>query len=158
MKKIAVQLHKDRTLSGILQILDLSGGFILGPFTCLGKADGGDAKLHGNPERNPVLPFGDTPTGKYNVVQLVSHSGGESDLHTYGSFPSVLLDPISGDALKAKKNGRAGLMIHGGGPSASGRLRPTHGCIRLSEANQRDLVSLVVQSVLSEISVVVTEG
>ena len=39
----------------------------------------------------------------------------------------------------------------------SGKLRPTHGCIRLSENDQRDLVALVVGSALAASTVVVTE-
>lgn len=82
-------------------------------------------------------------------MQLVAHIGSEGNIHTYGTYPSVLLDPISGDALTAKHNGRAGLMIHGGAPALDGSLRSTFGCIRVSEANERDLAALVVHSQLA---------
>jgi lipoprotein-anchoring transpeptidase ErfK/SrfK len=155
--RVEVTLAKNRMQVGKLQAYDDAGQPVLGPVNCLGRADAGDAKLHGNPERNSLRPFGDTPTGYYNVVRMVSHHGSESDIHTYGTYPALLLDPVSGDALKAKQNSRSGLMIHGGAPSMSGKLRPTHGCIRLSENDQRDLVALVVGSALAASTVVVTE-
>jgi hypothetical protein len=154
--RIEITFSQDRISVGQLQVFNDAGAPALGPVDCLGRADAQDAKLHGNPERNSTLPFGDTPVGKYSLVRLVSHSGSESDSHTYGDYPSLLLDPISGDALKAKKNGRFGLMIHGGAPSGTAKLRPTHGCVRVSEDNQRDLVAVVVQSALGSSTATIT--
>jgi hypothetical protein len=92
------------------------------------------------------------------VTLLVVHSTGETDLHTYGAFPSLLLDPQSGEALIAKQNGREGLMIHGGAPSSTGGLRPTHGCIRLSEENQKALTGLLIDTPLNSLIVSVSES
>ena len=155
--RVEVTLPSDRTLTGTLQGFDDDGVLVLGPVNCLGKADNATAKLHENPSRDSLLPFGDTPTGNYDIVKLFSHTGGESDIHTYGTFPSVLLDPKFGNALKAKRNGRSGIMIHGGAPGAGGKLRPTFGCIRLSENDERDLAALVLRSTLASSTVVVKE-
>jgi hypothetical protein len=155
--KIQIALSKDRSILGNLQVFDDAGVVVLGPVDCLGQADQGDAHAHNNPTRDTTRQYGNTPTGGYAIAQLVTHSGGETDLHTYGSYPSILLDPLSGDALKAKQNGRSGLMIHGGAPGLNGRLRPTHGCVRLSESDQRDLVSIVFPSIKTT-TVTVQEG
>jgi hypothetical protein len=156
--QIQVVLHKDRTQPGRFQALaDAAPTVLFGPVACLGKADNNDAALHGNPTRDSKRQFGDTPTGTYHVTAMVPHSG-ESDLHTYGAFPSLLLDPQSGDALLAKVAGREGLMIHGGAPSATGGLRPTHGCIRLTEDSQNKLIALIATASLSSLTVSVSES
>ena len=155
--KIQVQLHQNRALPGTFQVSSDDGlSVLLGPVPCLGKADNNDAAQHGNPSRDPTRPFGDTPTGSYTIVAIVSHSG-ETDLHTYGAFPSLLLDPQSGQALVAKQAGREGLMIHGGAPAAGGGLRPTHGCIRLSEASQQGLIQLIGSAPLNTLTVTVSQ-
>ena len=141
--RIQVVLHPNRVQLGQLTVLDDDGAALFGPVPCLGKADNQDAIQHNNPTRDPKLPFGDTPTGEYSIAELVTHAKGETTRHTYGAFPSVLLDPQSGDALTAKQNGREGLMIHGGAPSSSGGLRPTHGCVRLAEDSQKALIDLL---------------
>ncbi|MGA7410622.1 MAG: L,D-transpeptidase [Bryobacteraceae bacterium] len=107
--------------------------------------------------RDPTQPFGDTPTGRYAIVELVNHTPGETRVHTYGAHPSILLDPLSGQALRAKQNGRTGLMVHGGAPPATGGLRPTNGCVRLSEDDQGSLVPLIQAVALKSISVSITE-
>src|SRR4051812_47873711 len=107
--RIQVVLRKNRSLTGKLSVMDGSGQAVLfGPVPCLGRADNKDAKLHQNPNRDPKLQFGDTPTGEYLVTTLVPHGPGETTLHTYGAHPSLLLDPSSGDALLAKNGGRTG--------------------------------------------------
>jgi lipoprotein-anchoring transpeptidase ErfK/SrfK len=155
--RIEISLLKDRTIPATLQAFNDDEERIVGPVKCLGKADNATAKLHGNPDRTTTRPFGDTPTGDYRVVRLVTHTGGESEVHTYGTFPSVLLDPVAGDALTAKNNGRSGLMIHGGAPGAGGKLRPTFGCIRVAEDDERDLAALIVRSTLTSSTVRITE-
>jgi len=156
--RIQVVLHPNRLQLGDLTVVDDDAAMLLGPVPCLGKADNKDAGLHKNPKRDPKLPFGDTPTGEYAVAELVSHTKGETNLHTYGAHPSILLDPQSGDALAAKENHREGLMIHGGAPSSTGGLRPTHGCIRVSEDTQGALIDLITPVELDSVVVSVSEA
>ena len=137
--------------------MDDDEAVLLGPVPCLGKADNKDAALHKNPKRDPAKSFGDTPTGDYSIGELVAHPKGETTLHTYGASRSILLDPQSGDALTAKNNGREGLMIHGGASSSTGGLRPTHGCIRVSEDTQKGLIGLIAPVPLDSITVSVSE-
>jgi hypothetical protein len=130
--QINVSLPSDRHLTGTLTLVDDSG-FACGPtLACLGKADNEMAIQHGNPTRNPLLPFGDTPLGVYNAICLVQHDANNPKLvHEYGTPPSILLDEVSGDCLTAKRSGRAGIMIHTGALNQDGSMRPTFGCIRL---------------------------
>lgn len=131
---VRVTLPRDRQQLGALEVL--SGDTVLFTCPCYGKADYLYAEQHGNPERDPLRIGGDLPTGTYtgrvNGV-LVS-------LHTYGPHPVVRLDPTGGDAEIAESNGRRGLLAHGGGLNAQGKLRPTHGCLRLADADQEQLV------------------
>ncbi len=65
---------------------------------------------------------------------------------SFGPHQRLDLTPTGGNALQALKNGRAGLQVHGGDPSAAGGLRPTHGCIRLSDEDQAKLIGLVQEA------------
>ena len=100
---------------------------------CLCKADKAFAMAQGNPNRDPLLPEGDTPTGRYmatvGVVELPERS--------YGPYPVIHLRAMSGDALTAN---RAGLAVHSGPLNDAGQLRPTHGCIRVADDDQKELV------------------
>jgi lipoprotein-anchoring transpeptidase ErfK/SrfK len=58
---------------------------------------------------------------------------GETFKREYGPHGFIELTPTSGDALTAAKNGRYGLRIHSGAKNQFGALRPTHGCLRLSD-------------------------
>lgn len=123
------KLPIDRRAPGVLTVEDDAGNIVLGPFPCFGKADSQEAGAHGNPERYPTRPFGDHPYGEYRVVEVERD---KQPPHSYGPY-FLLLDPIAGDALSAKLNGRTGLALHGGGPSSSGGLRPTEGCLRTTD-------------------------
>jgi hypothetical protein len=128
--RILSRLPLNRWYPGVLMVEDDGGSIILGPFSCRGKADNGDAVAHGNPQRYPTLPYGDHPYGGYHVA-LVQKD--KPTAHTYGPY-FLLLDPVSGDALKGKQNGRTGIALHGGDLSDQdipyGPLRATDGCLR----------------------------
>src|SRR2546427_13097796 len=121
--RIVSNLPSDRLQTGSLTATNDAGVVILGPVPARGKADGQIAAAHANPDRDPERIDGDHPTGTYRVVR-VEHD--KSPTHSYGPR-FLLLDPIDGDALIAKKNGRAGLAIHGGGFSPRGAPRAPEG-------------------------------
>jgi len=126
---------------------------------CYGQADLMAAIQHGNPQRDPLKPYGDTPLGRYRAVLGTV----TPPLRSYGPHRVIELQPIDGDALKAAHAGRDGLWIHGGAPAPDGiGLRPTHGCVRLSDRNQGELVSLLeaagVAACECEITVMVKKG
>ena len=122
-------LPLNRWLQGLLTVEDDLGSVVAGPWPCRGKADSQDAANHGNPERYPTQPFGDHPYGAYQIAAV------EPDKQPPRTFGPcfLLLDPISGDALKAKQNGRVGIGAHGGDlgvVTTYGNLRATDGCLR----------------------------
>jgi lipoprotein-anchoring transpeptidase ErfK/SrfK len=100
-----------------------------------------------------LKPFGDIPTGEYTGYVTVPGKPERS----YGPYRRIALDPITGDAFEAKRNGRYGLMIHGGDLSSKGALRPTHGCLRLSNADMLELLRLIDGTKRQSLRVVVAE-
>lgn len=126
MSLMRSRLPHDRTRTGTVVIED-GGVVVAGPFVCYGKADNQEAAKHGNPDRDPTQPNGDHPTGSYQIA-AIQHD--KEPAHSYGPV-FFLLEPTGGDALIAKKNGRAGLAAHGGDQRADGSLRPTFGCLRM---------------------------
>ncbi|MNI16099.1 hypothetical protein D3C73_694240 [compost metagenome] len=131
---IIVNLLEDRTKLGTLKVYASDGTLKFGPVQALGRsADNIDWD-----QTN-----GHTPSGVYDAVVVAA---GSSE-YSYGPYKRVSLDPVSGNALIAENNGRTGLMIHGGDPASTGAvsypLRPTYGCVRLSNANQKTLIQTI---------------
>lgn len=138
---IEIVLNPDRTRPGTLKVFDDDGVLVLGPLPCLGRADNAEAAKHGNPTRSPLRPFGDTPTGKWRVYQYIAPSSETASQRTYGPHGALDLWPTDGPAVTAYANGRRGILIHGGAPSASGGLRPTHGCVRVANSTILELLT-----------------
>jgi hypothetical protein len=145
--EIVVQLPLDRTKTGSLILVDDSGNTLAGPYDVLGKADNGTAVAHGNPNRDPLLPYGDTPEGIYGINRAVATGNGTVyTAHSYGPYGALVLQPISGDAQTAANAGRIGLMIHSGDAGQTNPLRPTHGCLRLSNDSMNALMQAIANS------------
>lgn len=96
---------------------------------CLGNGDHATAIAHGNSTDDPTRLYGDHPDGDYKVVQVRFY---DIPHPSYGSA-FLLLDPVDGDALTAKNNGRTGLALHAGPLLDDGSLRATHGCNRVDD-------------------------
>jgi hypothetical protein len=142
MIEIVVELPADRRYLGTLTLKNDQGRVVAGPFPAFGKADNITAINHANAARDPTLPYGDTPEGSYEVTSAVATGDGTHfSSHSYGVSGALALRPVNGQALTAAGNGRTGLMIHGGELGAGGRVRPTHGCIRLSDADMAALIT-----------------
>jgi hypothetical protein len=142
---IGVELPSDRTRAGRLSVVNRDGHRIAGPWVVLGKADGTTAARNNNNTRSTVLPYGDTPTGTYKVTGGFKVGDGTSyNKKSYGIHGALRLDPTSGDAKTAKEFGRTGLLIHSGDPGAQGKLRPTNGCLRLSNEDMKALLEELV--------------
>ena len=137
--KLVATLHRDRNLLGELVAYDDDGN-VIHRCPVLGKADNAMAKKMGNPKRDPLLPYGDTPTGLYRCKK----HGPVSPSATYGIYPVIILIPISGDALKSYSGSRprAGLWAHGGAKGSNAAtlyLRPTYGCLRTADDDMRQI-------------------
>ena len=138
MPRILITIPRDRTRTGVLRFFSDDMG-VRFECACLGKADNTEARKHGNASRDPKRPFGDSPVGTYRVLAIRSAGTSPSDVRSYGPHNVISIEGTSGDALAAKVNGRTGLLIHGGALSATKTLRPTHGCLRLSDADMASL-------------------
>lgn len=136
--RLVATFPADRSQQGKLQAF--VGQAQIGEWPCLGKADNARAKQSGNPTRDPLKQFGDTPTGTWKVrVGTV-----QTDIATYGLLAPFTLWPSGGAALESHSptNRRTGIWIHGGALNAAGGLRPTYGCIRVHDATMDALHAL----------------
>lgn len=145
--ELRVKLPDNRLKTGTLELVDSTTGLrVFGPIPALGRGARNVAKDHGNPNGKATLPYGDTPTGNYQVPRVLkSGSGTSHPADVYGSVGVIVLDPIGGEAAAAKANGRTGLLIHAGRQVATptplpSHLRATNGCIRVLEP---DLAALI---------------
>jgi hypothetical protein len=144
MSRLVIRLPDDRNHVGSLILEGDDGSVILGPFDVCGRADDRVAARQGNPRRNRLIPYGDTPLGTYRVRQILQ-SGTATDFPSerFGPNEVVVLDPIDGEAALADANGRFQVLIHGGVEEPDGRLRVTNGALRLANSHQQALVCLV---------------
>lgn len=164
----------DRTQYGTLWVEDEAGFILMGPVPALGRSATNIAGSS-NPSRNPIQRNGDTPTGDYEAIPVMSdqlNSAGvpfnevlsSSGKLSYGNEGMLFLKPVSGQAYQAKQAGRGSIMIHAGDPANNGGLRPTAGCIRLFAQDMAALFALVAsneygtQLVAENISSIVTTG
>jgi L,D-transpeptidase catalytic domain len=147
---LKIKLPADRKKTGTLTLIDsLTGLPLFGPVPVLGRAARDTATAKGNPGGNPLLGYGDTPTGSYRITNIQANGSGTSrPVVSYGQSGSIVLDPLSGDAKQAKDNGRTGLLIHAGrhafssvvGPQS---LKPTNGCVRMLDWQLAQLISVI---------------
>ena len=136
--KLVATLPRNRNIPGELVAFDDDGN-VLHRCPVLGKADNLRAAREGNPTRDPLRRFGDTPTGLWRCGKR----GPVPPASTYGVHPVVTMTPISGDALRAST--RSGIWLHGGGPgrnSATAFLRPTFGCLRVADDDMGQIWTL----------------
>jgi len=142
--RITIQLGANRDRTGYLSVCDDQGRVFVGPLPISARAADSIASENGNPTREPVLPFGDPPTGRYRVVDAIPTGQGtpyRGDL--YGDAGAIVLAPVSGDAALADACGRFQLLIHGGRPSDDGRLRVSSGNFRLFDHDLKSLIDVV---------------
>jgi hypothetical protein len=158
--KIRISLPEDRDYAGWLEVVEANGRVVLGPFPAAGRAHDETAAKHGNAPRNPLLPYGDTPTGVYAVRGVVATGPGAAlKADVYGANSVVRLEPISGPAALADAHGRFRLFIQGGGGDE--RLAATAGAVRLFDGDQKRLVALIAllaERISCEIVTTVSRG
>lgn len=139
---LRVLVPKNRTLPGWLRVE--KNHTVLRDIQVLarGSRGPGDTQFKRN---------GNTPTGTYDGSLFQTTQG--LDPKAYGKWGRIRLRPVSGNALIAEQTyGRNGLLIHGGdlatkGPWKGG-LKPTNGCLRVSNADMEYLRDLFYESSL----------
>ncbi len=141
MLHLIALLPVDRSQQGTLQVW--SDGSLVASFPCLGKADDAMARQKGNPKRERRRPFGDTPLGTWTVRVGIR----KREVDVYGPEMVLMLWPTGGEAMQAyaAPNRRNGIWIHGGDPNAAGGLRPTYGCLRVSNKTMAELHKLIAR-------------
>jgi hypothetical protein len=116
-------------------------GAELARFRCLGKADNFKARDKGNPGRDPLKPWGDTPSGTY-APQLVARLNGRRR-EFLGDWFLPLVEPTHGPAVAAldvRGGGRTALGVHAG--RGDRKLMPTNGCVRIETTAMDRLAQL----------------
>lgn len=148
---LKVSLPADRTSTGTLKLVHPGTGLVLfGPVPILGRA----ARRASNPSGDSLQPWGDTPTGNYDVPRIVGNGAGTTrPVDRFGQSGSIVLEPTGGDALTAKKNGRIGLLIHAGRHPFSSvvgaqALKSTNGCIRMLDFDMAQLITVIKNNAL----------
>lgn len=139
---IIANFTSNRDYKGSLKMYDSNGNLVFGPVEALGR--GTSCEENDWDHTKWWLTNADTPTGSYTAWIV----GPGSPVSSYGPYERVSMDPISGNALIAEENGRYGFMIHGGDPETNTSatwypLRPTYGCIRISNSNQAALIKKI---------------
>lgn len=140
---------RERQDSGTLRLVDGAGHELLS-CDCLGKADGKAAAAAGNPDRDPVLENGDTPTGLYAAARALPIPPQDPNFTHMGAW-FIPLNGVSGDAARAKNAGRKGLAIHAG--RGDDRLVPTLGCLRLRDVHMAELDTALNGRQVDEIAI-----
>ena len=135
-------LPTDRWLPGFMRLYRAGpeAGRLFYDIPCRGKADSKRAAKNGNPKRHPFAPWGDIPSGIYRPASPTLF---KPKHRTFG-HAAILLEGETGDALKARQNGRTGLAIHAN--RGNDRLMATYGCIRVFD---RDM-DLFVNTILGD--------
>ena len=157
MAKIIVILPDNRDLNGSLRIIDDNGRTIKGPFVVKGRAADNVAREYKNPTRDRLRNYGDTPTGTYKAGPKILPTGKgtpRSSARSYGPNGAIWLIPSGGEALQAANTfTRDRLLIHGGDlyentPIGKANhyvgLRPTGGCLRVSNDDMHQIVDAVM--------------
>jgi hypothetical protein len=141
MNRIQILMSADRGRCGSLRLFGAGEKLLAGPFAVAARATDRLAAANGNPGRNPLFRYGDTPSGTYRLLSR-QPTGGRHGFAAdeYGAAGIILLRPVAGDAALAEANGRYIGAIIGGEPAASGRLRSTAGAFRLANADLRALI------------------
>lgn len=124
---IGVSLPVNRNYKGTLTLYDASGNAVRS-FECLGRSASNASMYTTN---------GNTPTGSYSGYL----AGPSSNTYSYGPYKYINMTGTAGVIIDS---GRSGIWIHGGDPETNSSLswyplRPTNGCVRVSNANQKYL-------------------
>ncbi|BFO67410.1 hypothetical protein [Chryseobacterium sp. KCF3-3] len=133
--KIEVKLPIDRTKTGTLTLKNENGEVLAGPFSVQGKGTGGNDTMREN---------ADTPTGEYILPErpFLPPKNDADGIKKFGVNSRIIISPVSGDAMTASTTRHMDMLrIHGGAPSATGGLRWTQGCLRLSDADMESLLN-----------------
>lgn len=135
--KITVSLPVNRDYKGTLRLYRADASLFTS-FECLGRSESNDSMY---------VVYGNTPTGTYTGYL----DGPSSPSSSYGPYKVVNMTGVSGVIVES---GRSGIWIHGGDPETNQNLtwyplRPTYGCVRISNTNQSSLQTKITSLINS---------
>ena len=134
---MSVVLPPDRSRPGTLLALMVDGTLLSGPWPAIGRADERFAATQGNPSRIRTLPFGDVPTGAYELSgKPPTPAGSEA---AFGRFGALSFSPLDGEAAAAEAVGRTGLLLHGG----RNWQASTDGSLRVPDLAMEEMLSML---------------
>lgn len=145
--KILSKLPLNRFNTGSLIVVN-DDEVIFGPVRARGEVDNEAAKSANNEEENPEIKYGDHPYGIYLVGKPVRIAEDKEHQNKFGPF-FIPLRPVSGEAMRARQNGRGGFGIHGGKLHKDGRLRETLGCLRIDNEASVELSKMILDEINS---------
>lgn len=151
--RVKVPRWPNRLLPGVVKVLG-DDGKVLFSAPCLARSDSGKAASEGNKSRDPLHRFGDLPAGQY-LARVEPHA--MLPQRTYGPHRPIRLLPRQGPAAIAARNGRDGLLQHGGVLSKAGKLRPTFGCVRVTDEAQFEILAILDAAGVTELPYHVVE-
>jgi hypothetical protein len=136
--KVTVVLPSDRNYKGTLTLYKANGSYVCS-FECLGRSVSNASMYEYE---------GNTPTGTYTGFLY----GPVETAYSYGPYKVINMTGVSGAIIDS---GRSGIWIHGGDPCTDSSLtyyplRPTHGCVRISNSNQYNLQNSITNLINSE--------
>lgn len=136
--KINVALPINRNYKGTLKLYKADGS-LAASMECLGRSVSNASMYEYQ---------GNTPTGTYTGYLY----GPVSPSSSYGPYKVVNMTGVSGAIITS---GRTGIWIHGGDPSTDTTatwypLRPTYGCVRIANTNQKVLQDQITTITSSE--------
>ncbi|HXK04783.1 MAG TPA: L,D-transpeptidase [Verrucomicrobiae bacterium] len=134
-----VVLPRNRSYAGWIRV-ELNG-VPAAEFRVLGRGSTHVPGHPANPTLSPLMYGGNTPRGDYRGTEIDSTS--DLPQNSYGPWGEIRLKAVSGEAVLAERLGRDGLLIHGGAEGAFDGFRPTHGCLRLHNADMKTLIGLI---------------
>ena len=141
---LTIALPAERGSCGRLSLAKEGGEVLLSAIVVAGRASSALAKARGNAARDPILPYGDAPTGTYRCGGVYASGDGTAlAARHYGPHGVLMLTPVSGQGLLAQSAGRQSLLIHGGPLGPQGRLRSTAGALRLANEDMQVLLTLL---------------
>jgi hypothetical protein len=154
--RIVIRFTSNRNKTGNLVVVE-GDVKVFGPVDVCGRANDELANENNNASRNPLLPYGDAPFGKYKILGIRSTGTGTAySEEEFGPHGLIDLQPIGGDAALADANGRFNFSIIGGSEYGE-PIRCTNGSFRLNNSDLKMLIKIVREKNVRECSCLLDE-
>jgi uncharacterized membrane protein YgcG len=152
MLGIVVRVPQDREQTGVVEIRSNLKTVARG--VAVASASRELAARHGNPNCDPLRPWGHPPLGMYRYLAQGPAPAG-CDIE-YGR-QLLVFQPETGKALEAEAFGRLLLLVYAGPAEKDGRLRRTQGGVRLDQKSFDAMLAALAPDPLAVLSIEVLQ-